>query len=498
MGCTSCKTGGKGCKNNGSCGVNGCAKLHVFDWLSNIELPEGQREFDYVEIRFKNNRKAFYRNTKQLSLHEGDVVVVEGSPGYDVGVVSVKGELARIQAAKVNARLDFETKKILRKASEKDINIWIEAREQEANTRLEARKIIKQLELKMKLGDVEFQGDKGKAIFYYTADERVDFRELIKQLADRFKIRVEMKQIGSRQEAALLGGIGTCGRELCCSTWLTDFRSVSTTAAKYQQLSLNPQKLAGQCGKLKCCLNYELDMYMEACQDFPDTELRLKTKKGSARHFKSDIFKKVVWYISEHDPTTPVPLPLDRVLDIIRDNKKGVFPDSLKDFEVVNPQVKLDLGYQNAEGEDDLTRFDDKNKSNKNRRRKPNQKRTSGANKGQNQNSNQNNKQKQARSGNNSSAKPKQGQGNRKPKTQENQAKAKDKQNENKPNTGKSNNQRSNRRKPGGNNNPNNKQTGDSNQAKPQGQGNRKPQGNKNNRRPNKNQNQQNNNADKS
>lgn len=366
MGCSSCASGGgtpKGCKSNGSCGVNGCEKLHVFDWLADINLPEGEKAYDLVEVRFKNGRKLFYRNTKALRLNTGDVIVVDGGPGFDVGVVSVAGELARIQLQRKDPRGDnHEVKRILRKAAAQDVQMWQEARAMEDETLYGSREVIKALSLNMKLSDVEFQADKSKAIFYYTADERVDFRELIKKLADKFKIRIEMRQIGARQEAGRLGGIGSCGRELCCSTWLTDFRTVSTNAARYQQLSINPQKLAGQCGKLKCCLNYELDMYMEAAKVFPDTNIKLETERGTAVHFKTDIFKKNVWYIYREKGDSPMPIPLERVDEIIAMNKRGKKPADLKDFALDLAPKVVELDYENAEGEDSITRFDKKKK----------------------------------------------------------------------------------------------------------------------------------------
>ena len=291
MGCSSggCNTEKNGipagCNNNGSCGTSdGCNKLSVFDWLGNMNLPEGQNRFDIVEIRFKNSRKEFFRNTNSLNINVGDVIAVESNSGHDIGTVSLTGELVKLQLKKHNVNFDSEEiKKIYRKAKQLDIEKWREAQSLEINTMYRARTIALNLGLQMKLSDVEYQGDKSKAIFYYTADARVDFRELIKLLADEFKVRIEMKQIGARQEASRLGGIGSCGRELCCSSWLTDFRTVSTSAARYQQLSLNPLKLAGQCGKLKCCLNYELDSYLDALKEFPEMDgKKLQTKKGDA------------------------------------------------------------------------------------------------------------------------------------------------------------------------------------------------------------------------
>lgn len=285
MGCSSCSTGKdgqpRGCKNNGTCGTDGCNKLTVFDWLANISLPLGHEIFDCVEVRFKNSRKEFFRNNEKLTLSIGDIVATESSPGHDVGIVTLTGELVKVQMKK--KKVDWtnpDLPKVYRKASQKDIDIWSTARNREEEIKKRSRELAIALGLEMKISDVEFQGDGSKATFYYTAEDRVDFRQLIKDMAKAFSIRIEMRQIGFRQEAARLGGIGSCGRELCCSTWLTDFRSVNTAAARYQQLSLNPQKLAGQCGKLKCCLNYELDAYLDALQEFPKPETKLYTEKG--------------------------------------------------------------------------------------------------------------------------------------------------------------------------------------------------------------------------
>ena len=373
MGCSNCGSGGGlpgGCKNNGNCSTSGCNKLDVFDWLSNMSLPSGQAPFNIVEVRFKNGRKHFFKN-ESLQLCMGEVVTVEGSPGHDVGTVSLTGELVRIQMKKKGVKIDSEeVKKIYRKASQRDVDIWEKARNKETETQRRGREILGRLGLKMKLSDVEYQGDGNKATFYYTAEDRVDFRQLIRDLASAFSIRVEMKQVGLRQEAARLGGIGSCGRELCCSTWLTDFRSVSTSAARYQQLSLNPQKLAGQCGKLKCCLNYELDMYMEAVKDFPSPNIKLHTKKGVAYHLKTDIFKRLVYYIYDDGIAGSAPLALDltTVNEIIAANKAGDKFDDLKDYEVELSPVVEDTDYLNVVGQDSLTRFD----SSKKKKKRPN------------------------------------------------------------------------------------------------------------------------------
>lgn len=293
MACGTCSTGKdgqpKGCKNNGTCGTDSCNKLTVFDWLANMSLPNGVEPFNWVEVRFKNGRKNYYKNTENLTLSIGDVVATQAEYGHDIGMVTLTGELVRVQMKRKKISEDNpEAFKIYRKATQRDIDIWSEARDKEEAMKVKARQFAIDLKLQMKISDIEYQGDASKATFYYTAEERVDFRELIKLFAKEFKTRIEMKQVGFRQEASRLGGIGSCGRELCCSTWLTDFRSVSTSAARYQQLSLNPLKLAGQCGKLKCCLNYELDTYLDALKDFPKSDVKLYTEKGKAVCQKTD------------------------------------------------------------------------------------------------------------------------------------------------------------------------------------------------------------------
>jgi cell fate regulator YaaT (PSP1 superfamily) len=336
-----------------------------------MELPGGQAVCDIVEIRFKNSRKGFYRNVNNLQLNVGDVVAVEATGGHDIGVISISGELVRLQMRKRNVKEDSEEiKKVYRKAKPADIEKWQEAQSLEQATMYRARTCAVKLNLQMKISDVEYQGDRTKAIFYYTADDRVDFRELIKVLADEFKVRIEMRQIGARQEAGRLGAIGSCGRELCCSTWLTDFRSVSTSAARYQQLSLNPLKLAGQCGKLKCCLNYELDSYMDALHDFPEVNnVKLETERGRAFHQKTDIFRRTMFFSYTDEPDKFIPLPVDRVKEIMEMNKNSVKPEDLQ-VKVVAPKIiEKKLDYENVVGQDSLTRFD-KSKKSKNRNKK--------------------------------------------------------------------------------------------------------------------------------
>jgi len=335
----------------------GCSKLDVYDWLKDIIVPENQKHFDCVEVRFKNSRKDFYRIQEGMIVRPGDIVAVEASPGHDIGVVTLTGEIVRLQMRKKNSYpVADDTRVVYRKARATDIDKWIIAVENEWKTVIRTKEIIRELDLNMKINDVEYQGDNTKAIFYYTAEERVDFRELIKILAEEFKVRIEMRQIGVRQESGRLGGIGTCGRELCCSTWLTNFQSVTTNTARTQQLSLNPQKLAGQCGKLKCCLNYEHDTYVDILKNFPDSQIVLKTKKGEAIHQKSDIFRKVMWYTYIEDQTNMLALQIDKVFEIISQNEKGKFPEKLEDFSY-SQEEKVD--FENVAGQDDLNRFDD-------------------------------------------------------------------------------------------------------------------------------------------
>ena len=385
MACGSCGTTEngvpKGCKSNGNCGSGTCGsgseKLAVFDWLSNMTLPSGEERFNIYEIRFKNGRKHFFKNVENLTLSMGDVVAVESSPGHDIGTISLAGELVKVQMKKRKITADHEdVKKIYRKASQKDIDIWQASRAKEEETQRRGREILGRLGLQMKLSDVEYQGDGNKATFYYTAETRVDFRQLIRDLASAFSIRVEMRQVGARQEAARLGGVGSCGRELCCSTWLTDFRKVTTSAARYQQLSLNPLKLAGQCGKLKCCLNFELDTYLDALKSFPKQDLVLRTEKGDAVFIKMDIFKKYLWYTYKEERFKWYRLTLEQVQEIIELNKKNEKSISLEEYES-EIEIPETVNFEDAVGQDSLTRFDAPKKSkrrnnrNNNRRKKP-------------------------------------------------------------------------------------------------------------------------------
>ena len=349
----------RGCRNNGRCGSCGCGSKTVFNWLEGVALPSGVKAFDVLEVRFKNNRKGFFRKGTNDTFHVGDIVTINLNPGIDVGVVSLTGELVRSQMASRRVKDDHEIKKIIHKSTQEEIEVWHNARKREKQTRTEAREIIKRLGIPMKLTDVEFQGDNKKATFYYIADDRVDFRELVKELAGKFGIRIDMRQIGARQEAARVGGIGSCGRELCCSVWLSDFRSVSTGAARYQQLALDPIKLAGQCGKLKCCLNFELDQYVEAVKEFPSPHAKIQTQKGKAVVFKMDIFKKIVYFLQLGEQGGgPVALRVEEANRLITNSQKGEKIHSLTEFAIPEGTEEIDHTYSNVVGQDDLTRFD--------------------------------------------------------------------------------------------------------------------------------------------
>lgn len=376
MGCGSCSSGGgcapAGCKSNGSCLTGGCQKMEVYDWLSDLDMPSNYIPFQVIEVKFKGSRKEFFLNSDNIYLEIGELVVVEGpTGGYDVGHVSLTGELVRTQLKRKKTQVDQVSRRIYRKASEADVEKWKQAKDLEWETMHKARTLALDLNLSMKISDVDYQGDKTKATFFYTAEGRVDFRELIKRMAEAFRIRIEMRQIGMRQEAGRLGGIGSCGRELCCSTWLTNFKTVSTAAARYQNLSLNTLKLAGQCGKLKCCLNYELDTYLDALKDIPEKVDSLITETGVARLQKTDIFKKLMWFSYSHQEDW-IPLKVDRVKEIMAMNKKGDKPSDLKDEAVeikTSAVAEIVHDYENVVGQDSLTRLDDKSK-NRNRNKK--------------------------------------------------------------------------------------------------------------------------------
>lgn len=407
MGCGSCsnsttKSGlPKGCKNNGTCGSDGCNKLNSYDWFANIQFSEEPRIPEVVEVKFKGTRKGFYKNFNNFDLEIGDFVVVDShTGGYDIGYVSLRSDLVYHQMRKYGVEADNpQMLNIRRRTGEEELEKFREARSSEDENLTKAKKIAKELGLEMKLSDMEFQGDLTKATFYYTAEGRVDFRELIKKLASAFHVKIEMKQIGLRQEAGRLGGIGSCGRELCCSTWLTDFNSVPTVAARYQNLFINPTKLAGQCGRLKCCLNYELDTYLEALEAFPEESTIIDTNGGKAGIFKTDILKGLIWltYKEAKDATKSglfVPFDVNKVNSFIQKNKKGEKIDALEDFPEAGTSESStgneSDSFKDVVGEDSLNRFDQKKPKQKNKRNNPknqgpkNQKQSSGQNRQQN------------------------------------------------------------------------------------------------------------------
>ena len=388
------------------CGMSakGCSriqnnKLNTYDWLCGV--PDAENATDFVEVQFKNTRKGYYLNNMHLPLEKGDMVAVEANPGHDIGTVSLTGKLVLLQMRKNNVRMDQEPKKIYRKARQNDLDKYEEAKAKEHETMIRSRQIAASLGLNMKIGDVEYQGDGNKAIFYYIADERVDFRQLIKVLAEAFRVRIEMKQIGARQEAGRIGGIGPCGRELCCSSWMTSFVSVATGAARYQDISMNPQKLAGQCAKLKCCINYEVDAYVEAQKRLPSREIVLETQDGTYYHFKTDIFKREITYsTSKSVAANLVTVPAQRAFDVINMNKKGMKPVSLEAD--TKQQSKREV--QDILGQESVTRFDNAMSKKKKKKRSP------GNNNGEANNGNAENAEKTSNNANGQS--PKQSQPN--------------------------------------------------------------------------------------
>ncbi len=344
MGCSNCGTAnGKpsGCKSNGGCSTGGCNRLNVHDWLSNLPLSDPGNDCRIVEVSFNNgSRKDFYRNATTHTFEKGDLVSVEGVSGFDVGTVTLTGEIVRLQMKKKNIEENNpDMKKLLRMASDRDLEMMQQNKAREKEALVRSRAIARQLKLEMKMSEVEIQADGRKATFFYIADDRVDFRELIKLFASEFRLKVEMRQIGARQEAGKVGGIGSCGRELCCSTWLTDFKSVNTTAARYQNLSINQSKLSGQCGRLKCCLNYELDTYLDALQNFPDNADTLQVAKGTALLIKKDIFKNLMWYVLP-DSSKQYPLTIERVKKIKKLNSQNITPDELEPVEITTGKPK--------------------------------------------------------------------------------------------------------------------------------------------------------------
>jgi cell fate regulator YaaT (PSP1 superfamily) len=393
MGCAcGTKKGEKvgGCDNNGACGTGGCNKMNVFDWLSNMDMPQGEK-FNVAEIRFKNGRKEFYRNSDNIRLTTGDAVIVEVPNGHHIGYVSMQGELVRLQMKKKGVPNDEEVRRIYRIANTRDLEKFEEVKKRENPTLYRTREIIRQLNLQMKLSDVEYQADNVKATFFYSAEDRVDFRELIRHLAGEFRIRVDMRQISLRQEAGRVGGIGVCGRELCCSTWLSEFKNVSTSAARYQNLSLNPTKLSGQCGRLKCCLNYELETYMEALQDIPKVEVPLLTEKGEATLQKTDIFRKIMWF-GFREESTWYPLNVGRVNEILELNRQGKKPANLNTDEV---DVPVKVGPLNS----DIAQLDKKFQDKSRGKKKSKTKRGGGGGQGANPNPNQNQNRPQRQEG---------------------------------------------------------------------------------------------------
>src|SRR5579872_7302292 len=348
MGCSNCGTskGGKpaGCKSNGGCSTGGCNRLNVYDWLANLPFSDPESTCRIIEVSFnQGSRKEFYRNSTVQALCKGDLVSVEGVSGFDVGEVTMTGEMVRLQLKKKGIEeRNPDMKKVMRKASERDLDVMRQNKGRERDALTRSRAIARRLKLDMKMSEVEIQADGRKATFFYIADDRVDFRELIKLYAGEFRLKVEMRQIGARQEAAKVGGVGSCGRELCCSTWLSDFKSVNTTAARYQNLSINQSKLSGQCGRLKCCLNYELDTYLDALQNFPENADTLQVAKGTATLIKKDIFKNLMWYVLP-DSSKQYPLLIDRVKQIKKLNQQNIVPDDLGAVEVNTGKPKEEL-----------------------------------------------------------------------------------------------------------------------------------------------------------
>lgn len=427
-------------------GSKGCSrkqdnKLNTYDWL--CDIPEAENATDYVEVQFKNTRKGYYVNSAQIQLEKGDVVAVESSPGHDIGTVTLTGKLVLLQMKKNNYRTEgVEPKKIYRKAKQTDLEKFEEAKAREHTTMIKSRQIAADLGLNMKIGDVEYQGDGNKAIFYYIADERVDFRQLIKVLADSFRVRIEMKQIGARQEAGRIGGIGPCGRELCCSSWMTSFVSVATGAARYQDISMNPQKLAGQCAKLKCCINYEVDAYVEAHKRLPSREIVLETKDNNYYHFKTDIFKREITYSTDRSfAANLVAIPASRAFDVINMNKRGERPVTLEADSKPQPPKRDALDIL---GQDSVTRFDTVKKKKKKKPQVSGEK--GGENRSNNGPSNRNNEDKRPENRNNDEKREKRNNEEKRPENRNNNG------NNNKPRN--HNNRNHNRNKKGSNDKP--------------------------------------------
>ena len=368
MGCNS--NSGGCCMNKKGCNKNSTQKLSTFDWM--CDLPETQKDTDFIEVQFKNTRKGYFLNNTKIPLEKGDVVAVESSPGHDIGEVTLVGRLVTLQMKKYNVHPEkMEVRRVYRKAKETDLEKFQEAKGKEQATMIRARQIAENLKLNMKIGDVEYQGDGNKAIFYYIADERVDFRQLIKVFAESFRVRIEMKQIGARQEAGRIGGIGPCGRELCCSGWMTTFNSVSTSAARVQDISLNPQKLAGQCAKLKCCMNFELDTYSDAMKIYPSKEIQLETLDNTFYYFKTDVFNGLISYsTSPNFGANVVTITAQRAKEVIAMNKKGQKPELLDDH--IEEDKVVPVEYESGVGQDSLTRFDTNKKRSNGKNKRPN------------------------------------------------------------------------------------------------------------------------------
>lgn len=390
MGCGSCGVateGGKpaGCQSNGGCSSGGCNRLNVFNWLSEIPLSDFGKPYNIVEVSFnKGSRKDYFRNNSTAIYHKGEMVAVEGVSGFDVGEVSLTGELVKLQLKKYSVKEDAVEKKILRTASNNDLGTYYQQKENEKETLIRSRAIAKQLGLEMKIAEAEWQADGKKISFFYTADSRVDFRELIKVFASEFKAKIEMRQIGARQESAKVGGIGSCGRELCCSTWLSDFKTVNTTAARYQNLSINQTKLSGQCGRLKCCLNYELDTYMDALKGFPQHAEALELAQGKASLQKKDIFKNLMWY-SFYGSNKQYPVTIERVKEIIELNSKGIKPDELGEVEIQvsqkgNATKVVEMSFVNDVGQIQLSSLRGNNNKKKKKTNNSNKSGASGSN----------------------------------------------------------------------------------------------------------------------
>jgi cell fate regulator YaaT (PSP1 superfamily) len=385
MGCDNCGTGKpNGCKSNGGCSTGGCNRMNAFDWLMNMPIAAVSDECKVIEVSFnQGSRKDYFRNTTLQQFEKGDLICVEGVSGFDLGEVSLTGEIVRLQMKKHEVKEDNpEMKKILRRASDRDIDTWKHSKSREKEAVIRSRAIAKQLKLDMKISQVEVQADSRKATFFYIADGRVDFRELIKIYASEFKLKVEMRQIGARQESAKVGGIGSCGRELCCSTWLTEFKSVNTTAARYQNLSINQTKLSGQCGRLKCCLNYELDTYLDALQGFPDNCDNIQVAKGNALLIKKDIFKNLMWYVLP-DSNKQYPVTIERVRKIKSLNAQGVIPEELEAVEITSSKTKeAEPEFVELVGQISLQTLERADKKRKQKQQQPRQQRQGPKNQG--------------------------------------------------------------------------------------------------------------------